>query len=53
MMMFYRLVRLIEAWLQAFSSVCKSRKTPGYKNVPPEELKERAFMKSTGTWETG
>src|SRR5215472_8821565 len=57
MMMFYRLVRLIENHSQALAAslldrVQNSEATPSYKNVPPEELKERVFeiYRHLGDW---
>lgn len=57
MMMFYRLVRLIESNSQALAAtlldrVQDSEATRGYKNVPPEELKERVFeiYRHLGNW---
>ena len=57
MMMFYRLVRLIENHSQALAAslldrVQNSEATPSYKNVPPEELKARVFeiYRHLGDW---
>src|SRR5215469_12065442 len=57
MMMFYRLVRLIENHSQALAAslldrVQNSEATHSYKNVPPEELKERVFeiYRHLGDW---
>ena len=57
MMMFYRLVRLIENHSQALAAgllvrVQNSEATSSYKNVPPEELQERVFeiYKHLGDW---
>ena len=58
MMMLYRLVRLIETHSQALANlldrVHNSEATPGYKNVPPEEFKERVFeiYRHLGDWLT-
>jgi len=56
-MMVYRLVRLIENHSQALAAslldrVQNSEATPSYKNVPPEELKERVFeiYRHLGDW---
>ena len=57
MMMLYRLVRLIENHSQALACcllarVQSSGATPDYKNVPPQELKERVYevYKHLGDW---
>jgi hypothetical protein len=57
MMMFYRLVRLIEDHSEALACyllarVQRSGATPDYKNVPPEELKERVYeiYRHLGDW---
>ena len=57
MMMFYRLVRLIENHSQALAArlldrVQNSEATTGYQNVPREELKERVFeiYRHLGDW---
>src|SRR5262249_54448040 len=57
MMMLYRLVRLIETHSQALAAclldrVQRSGATPDYKNVPPEELKERVYeiYRHLGDW---
>jgi hypothetical protein len=57
MMMFYRLVRLIENHSQALAAslldrVQNSEATSRYKNVPPEELQERVFeiYRHLGDW---
>jgi hypothetical protein len=57
MMMLYRLVHLIESHSQALAAclldrVQASEATPGYKNVPVEELKERVFevYRHLGDW---
>jgi hypothetical protein len=57
MMMFYRLVRLIENHSQALAAslldrVQNSEATSSYKNVPPEELQERVFeiYRHLGDW---
>jgi hypothetical protein len=57
MMMLYRLVRLIETHSQALAAclldrVQSSEATPGYQNVPPEELKERVaeIYRHLGDW---
>jgi hypothetical protein len=57
MMMLYRLVRMIENHSQALACcllarVQSSGATPDYKNVPPEELKERVYeiYKHLGDW---
>jgi hypothetical protein len=59
MMMLYRLVRLIESHSQALASslldrVQNSEATPDYKNVPPDELKERVYeiYRHLGDWLT-
>ncbi|HEX6805567.1 MAG TPA: hypothetical protein VF133_17945 [Terriglobales bacterium] len=57
MMMLYRLVHLIESHSQALAAclldrVQGSEATPGYRNVPTEELKERVFevYRHLGDW---
>jgi len=57
MMMLYRLVHLIETHSQALSSclldrVQTSEATPDYKNVPPDDLKERVYevYRHLGDW---
>jgi hypothetical protein len=57
MMMLYRLVRMIENHSQALACCLLARvessgATPDYKNVPPEELKERVYeiYKHLGDW---
>jgi hypothetical protein len=57
MMMLYRLVRLIETHSEALAAclldrVQSSEATPGYQNVPPEELKERVaeIYRHLGDW---
>jgi len=57
MMMLYRLVRLIEEHSPALAAcllvrVQNSEATPDYKNVPPEELKERVYeiYRHLGDW---
>jgi hypothetical protein len=57
MMMLYRLVRLIETHSQALAAclldrVQNSHATPDYRNVPPEELKERVYeiYRHLGDW---
>lgn len=56
-MMLYRLVHLIEDHSRALAvglldRVQNSEATPGYKNVPPNELKERVFeiYRHLGDW---
>jgi hypothetical protein len=56
-MMLFRLVRLIENHSQALAAslldrVQNSEAAPGYKNVPPEELRERVFeiYEHLGDW---
>jgi hypothetical protein len=57
MMMLYRLVHLIESHSQALAAclldrVQGSEATPDYKNVPPEDLKERVheIYRHLGEW---
>jgi hypothetical protein len=57
MMMLYRLVHLIESHSQALAAclldrVQTSEATPDYKNVPPEELRERVYeiYRHLGDW---
>lgn len=57
MMMLYRLVHLIESHSQALSAclldrVQSSEATPDYKNVPPDDLKERVYevYRHLGDW---
>jgi hypothetical protein len=57
MMMLYRLVHLIETHSQSLASclldqVQGSDATPDYKNVPPEELKDRVYeiYRHLGDW---
>ena len=57
MMMLYRLVHLIETHSQSLATclldrVNSSDATPDYKNVPPEDLKERVFeiYRHLGDW---
>jgi len=57
MMMLYRLVHLIETHSQALASCLQdqvqgSEATPDYKNLPPEELKDRVFeiYRHLGDW---
>ena len=57
MMMLYRLVHLIETNSQALATclldrVQSSEATPGYKNVPAEELRERVYeiYRHLGDW---
>jgi hypothetical protein len=57
MMMLYRLVRLIETHSRALAAclldrVQNSEAAPDYKNVPPEELKERVYeiYRHLGDW---
>jgi len=60
MMLLYRLVRLIETHSQALASallarVQESEHTRGFRNVPPEELKERVYdiYRHLGEWLLG
>jgi hypothetical protein len=60
MMMLYRLVRLIETHSQSLAAclldqVQHSELTPGYQNVPSEELKERVYeiYRHLGEWLIG
>jgi hypothetical protein len=60
MMLAYRLVRLIEAHSDALAAsllkkVQNSECTRGYRNVPPEELKQRVFeiYRHLGDWLLG
>jgi hypothetical protein len=57
MMMLYRLVHLIESHSQALSAclldrVQSSEAAPDYKNVPPDDLKERVYevYRHLGDW---
>jgi len=57
MMMLYRLVRLIETHSEALAAclldrVQNSEAAPDYRNVPPEELKERVYdiYRHLGDW---
>jgi hypothetical protein len=57
MMMLYRLVRLIETHSEALAAclldrVQNSEATPSYRNVPPEELKQRVYeiYRHLGDW---
>jgi hypothetical protein len=57
MMMLYRLVRLIETHSQALAACLLARvqiseATPDYRNVPPEELKQRVYeiYRHLGDW---
>lgn len=57
MMMLYRLVHLIETHSQALAAcllerVQGSEAAPGYKNVPPDELRERVYevYRHLGDW---
>lgn len=57
MMMLYRLVHLIETHSQGLAAclldrVISSEAAPDYKNVPPEDLKERVFeiYRHLGDW---
>ena len=57
MMMLYRLVHLIETHSQGLAAclldrVTSSEAAPDYKNVPPEDLKERVFeiYRHLGDW---
>ena len=60
MMLAYRLVRLIETHSDALASsllhkVQTSELTTGYRNVPPEELKQRVYeiYRHLGDWLLG
>ncbi len=60
MMLLYRLVRLIEAHSQALASclltkVQESEHTKDFRNVPPEELRERVYeiYRHLGDWLLG